>query len=143
MENLRFDNFETRNQINHSPSTKNQLQKYRFPLRPSILGEEHDFGYVDTSQMKARLATSDCQDFNSRIKKNFRTNLLSKSDIFHWDNDGTIQFSNFWETWVRISESSNFNCISGNFVHQDSDFDAKSRITFFNAVIHQRQKVLV
>ena len=71
LENLRYDNSETRNRMNHSPSTKHQLQKYKFPLRPSILGEEHDFGYVETSQMLAGLAISDRQDFNARIKKNF------------------------------------------------------------------------
>ena len=42
---------------------------YRLQLRPSKLVEEHEFGYVDTSQMIARLAISVCQYFNARIEK--------------------------------------------------------------------------
>ena len=51
--------------FNHKSTSK----RYRLQLRPSKLVEEHEFGYVDTSQMIARLAISVCQYFNARIEK--------------------------------------------------------------------------
>ena len=65
-------------------------------------------------------------------KKIFQTNLISKSDNFHWDNDGTIQTSNYWETWVRITKSTSFNCNIWKFRSSGFRFRRKEQNNFFH-----------
>ena len=61
-------------QINHlQPKThfkivQVSIEAFIDEIKP-ILGEEHEFYYVDTSQKVALLALPDCQESNARIKE--------------------------------------------------------------------------
>ena len=52
----------------HFKSGQVSIEAFMDEIKP-ILGEEHEFYYVDTSQKVAILALSDCQESNARIKE--------------------------------------------------------------------------